>query len=178
MAMTLPDVPSLNAGYVADSTDMNAMAYAAQFALNKPYSRVHATTTQTITSTTGTPVNYDTIDFDPDGMYSSGNPGRLTVQTPGYYKFRQMCNCGNVGANVYMLVTTGSNNPIGAGNTFTQYSGYVLGTTNGALGGSGILDAYMFPGDYCAVMLLRPAGTMTTVLTDVGSWFSLEWKSM
>jgi hypothetical protein len=193
---TLPTIPTLSpnvgngalssgAGYVVTVADMNNMAACASFALAKPVCRVHATSTQAITSTTlpGTPVNYQAVDQDPDGMYSGSNPGRLTIQTPGFYKARYMCNAGSFGVNAGIQITTGPNNPAGAGNTVPSngsgsWPSYTLGTTDGACSGGGILQTYLFAGDYVQACLVRPAGSMTTAITDVGSWLSLEWVSI
>lgn len=47
--------------------------------------RVRRTTDQTISNNTGTPLSYDTVDFDTVGMWSNTNPTRLTCQRAGIY---------------------------------------------------------------------------------------------
>lgn len=188
MTMALPVIPTVDgvpfpAGHVVTGDEMNALAYACTFAMNRPFSRVHATTTQVIPTFPGF-MNYDTVDQDPDGMFSISNPGRLTIQTPGYYKVRYMCNLGSVGGNAFARVTTGPNNPVGNAVTsstapYSQWGAYTLGTASGgACGASGILNQYLFAGDIVQILAGRPAGTMTTITTNVGSWFSLEWVSI
>jgi hypothetical protein len=183
--VNLPSIPQHDgvpfpAGRVVTADEMNALSYACTFAMNPPDTRVHATTTQSLSSG-GTFVNYDTIDYDADGMFSISTPGRLTVQTAGFYKVRYMVNVGAFGCNAFVQTTTGPNNPAGSSRVSqAQWGAYVLGggPANGAMGASGILKQYMFAGDYCQVTAMRPAGAVTTILTDVGSWLSLEFVSI
>lgn len=183
--MQLPSIPEQDgvpfpAGHVVTGAEMSALAYACTFAMNKPFTRVHATATQTLVNT-GSFVNWDTVDYDADSMFDIGSPGRLTVQTAGYYKVRYMVNVGAFGCNAAVVTTTGPNNPAGSARVSAQQWGsYVLGGSpaNGAMGGAGILKQYMFAGDYCQVVAERPAGSVTTILTDVGSWMSLEFVSI
>lgn len=182
--MALPSIPTFDGvpfpvGRVVTADDMNALAYCCQFAMNKPYTRVHATSTQSIPSATPVAINFQAADQDSDGMWASGSPGLLTIQTPGYYKVRYAVGAPNSGCNGFIQGLTGANNPAGSGQTIApQWGSYFLGTTAvGCLGASGIIKQYLFPGDTLSVMFSRPAGAIVTILTDVPPWFSLEWVS-
>lgn len=186
MTMNLPSIPTVDGqpfpvGHVVTADEMNALAYCCQFAMNKPLTRVHATSTQSIPSGTPVAINFQVADMDIDGMFDSGSPGQLTIQTPGYYKARYMVGAGNFGCNGFIQGTTGANNPAGSGlNIAAQWMSYNLGGSpaNGALGASGIIKQYLFAGDSMRVMFSRPAGAVSTILTDVAPWFSLEWVSI
>lgn len=51
-----------------------------------PACRVYATSNQTITNNVSTPLNFDTVRFDTDGIFQKTTfPTRLTCRTPGIY---------------------------------------------------------------------------------------------
>ncbi len=180
MAMTIPTIPSLPAGYIVQPGDLNNIAAGCTFLLGKPLSRVHqASSGQSIAVSPGTKVNWDTVDFDPDGMYSVGSPSQLTIQTPGFYKIRymvQMTASTNIG-NAYVLVTTGSGNPAGAGITQQCWGSYAWGITSYAMCASGILPGYLYASDFVQITAV-PNTAATTFISDVASFISLELVSI
>lgn len=50
-----------------------------------PALRLRRTNAQTITNTTNTPVSWDTIDSNPDNMFTLVSPTQITIQTAGSY---------------------------------------------------------------------------------------------
>jgi hypothetical protein len=186
--MIVPTLTAMPAGYVAQPADMNALSTAATFLLKRPISRVHAGTAQTITSAGGY-VAFNTKDYDIDGMWSSGSNARLTVQTPGWYKFRLGITGGSVPFNVAIASITGANNP--SGNNVTsawRWGGWAYtATTNAAANLQGLWPYYLYSGDALAVwaqnasssitLVAGPNGASTGTTGNGGSFFGLEWIS-
>ena len=120
MSMTIPAIPSLPAGHVVTLAEMQALTGAATFLLSKPIALVEQVAgSQTITTSFAAFTGFTLagVIYDPDGMWSSTNPGRLTVQTPGWYKVRYAVNCGTAANTLVADIqsTTGPNNPAGSG---------------------------------------------------------------
>lgn len=177
--MTIPQLTPVPVGYVAQLADLQAMTSACTFLLGKPISRVHtAIAGQSLPASTFTAINFDTVDFDPDGMWASGNPSRLTVQTPGFYKARYgVCQTG-VTATAELMVTTGANNPAGAGVTAPYYDCYLVGhSASPVQGAAGVIPQYMYAADYAQV-IFDPASAATVSITSYISFFGLELVSI
>jgi hypothetical protein len=182
MAMTIPVVPSLPAGHVATDTEMNSLAAACTFLLGKPTARVHDSLGTLAIGTSATTVPFNVKDYDTDGMWSSGANTRLTIQTPGWYKFRYgIVTAGGNAVNTKMRSTTGTSNPAGSGITSgDHWPGYTASNTTfvGAAGCSGIWPYYLYAGDFLFVVALADTAGNTTNNTVVGSFFSLEFVSV
>lgn len=182
MAMTIPVIPSTPAGHIATDGDMNAMAAACTFLLTKPTVRVHDAAGGLAIGTTATTIPFNTKDYDTDGMWATGTNTRLTIQTPGWYKFRySIATAGSHAVNTKMRSTTGPNNPAGSGVTSgDHWGGYTasLATFVGAGGCSGIWPFYLYAGDFLFVVALADAAGNTTNNSVVGSFFSLEFVSV
>lgn len=189
MSMTIPTIPALPAGYVVQLADMQNLAAAATFALNKPYARVYDATGGVAILTTPTLVTYTNASFDPDGMWSVTNPNRLTIQTPGWYKVRHSTNAGTSKTHVaWAISTTGANNPAGSGITSSPYWGGYCNGVSGAQGArphaAGIWPFYLYAGDYVQIQVQANATGNSTGTgapgggTVGGSWFSLEMVSI
>jgi hypothetical protein len=175
----LPALTPVPAGYIVTAADLNNMAYACTFLMNKPIARVHdATGGQTIAAAGNTAIIFDTKDFDTDGMWSSSTPTQLTIQTPGYYHVRFMVNQAPATATAWVLVTTGANNPAGQGITNIYYDGYVIAVSNiGACGAAGVLPQYLYALDFVQVFC-RSNVSSTTFGGTTGPFFSLEYVSL
>lgn len=179
--MNLPDIPALDAGHVATADEMNALAYACTFGLTKPVAQVVASTARAIGTSPGA-VQFDSANFDYDGMWSATTPARLTISTPGWYKARYSIVTGNTQAyNTFITSTTGSGNPQGPGiNSPELIPGYAVGIS--ALPATGISASrpwpyYLYSGDYLQVWVFASAANSTAV-TPCGSTFSLEYVSI
>lgn len=185
--MNIPTLPDLAAGEVVAAADLNNIASACTFLLGKPIARIHDITGGLSIVGSASVVTYTTKDFDTDGMWSSGAASRLTVQTPGWYKVRYSVQIagGIASSTAYspnVLVQTGANNPQGSGVQFTCLQGG--GSEGGSglttfAGASGIIPAYMYPGDFVRVQISASA-TGTHTGADAGmpySFFSMEFAS-
>lgn len=185
MTMTIPTIPNMPAGYVAQAADLNNLAYAAQFLLTRPIARISDTSgTQTI-GTSAAAISFNTVTFDPDTMYNSGTPTRLTVQTPGFYKISYLVNAFSSGTsismNAFATITTGTGNPAGSGVTTNCWAG---GGAGGATGqricarATGILPFYMYAGDFVTVSANAAATGNTLSVNSFNSFLALELVSI
>jgi hypothetical protein len=175
----IPALTPVPAGYVVQAADLNNMAYACTFLMNKPIARVHAVTAgQSIVAAGNTSIIFDTKDFDTDGMWNASTPTQLTIQTPGYYHVRFGVNAASGVMNAWSLVTTGANNPAGQGLTNIYYDGYVIPVSNmGACGASGVIPQYLYTLDFVMIQA-RTSTTSTTFGSTIGPYFSLEYVSI
>jgi hypothetical protein len=182
MALTIPVIPDLPAGHIATAAEMNQLASAATFLLGKPLVRVFdGTGGYSIASPM---LCWDTKSYDTDAMWSSVNKDRLTVQTPGWYKF--WCGITTNGAassvEFFMRSTTGSNNPLGSGiNSTSNWEAATVSTSSSpfsAIRVSGIWPYYMYSGDYLTVRGIQTGAASNTYITGVpASFFAMEWVS-
>lgn len=185
MAMTIPTIPTLPAGYIVTATDMNNLASAATFLLTKPIARVHDGAGSTAIGTSNTYIPFNTKDFDTDGMWSSGSPTLLTIQTPGFYKVEYMIDVlGTVAPGsmqTAVTITTGSNNPAGSGLTSTCWEGYACGTDTTSFRlaphAAGVIPWYLYALDTVSVWAVESATGMTTS-TSFPSYLALELVSI
>lgn len=133
-----------------------------------PFWRLYKTVTQTIPATTLTVVNMGTVAVDTDGV-SNGNGA--TIATRGIYDTTATVavtpNATNNILRLYFRITTGANNPLGAGvikiygtcskgagtDTSRQISHTINGTT----------PIVVYPLDQIQVMAFA-GGALTTVL--------------
>lgn len=179
MSLTIPVVPDLPAGHIVTSGEMNQLADAATFLLGKPV--VHVKDGTGGYAIASPMVCWDTKSFDTDGMWSSSNKDRLTVQTPGWYKFWAGITTNGNGNNAefFMRSTTGSNNPQGAGvNSTSNWEAAAISNNVSPFTSfrvSGIWPYYLYAGDFLTV---RGTGSSNTYITSVPpSFFGMEWVS-
>jgi len=174
---TLP-LPTLPAGSIATAAQLNELAAAANFLLNKPIARVHdGAGSQSIAVTpSNTVIKFANRDIDnvAPGMWSSSATDRLTIQTAGWHKVRYgVSTNATKSVNTYVQQVCGSNNPLGAGSTVGPYwPGY---TVQGYAGASGVWPAYLYAGDYLQVHAFADSGGALTEAAISPSFFSLEW---
>lgn len=86
--MELPNLSMWDAGTQHDETTFNAVSDVLNFLLAPPECRVDQTSAQSIPTgvTTATAITFDTLVKDTDGMWDSGHPTYITIQTPGWYE--------------------------------------------------------------------------------------------
>jgi hypothetical protein len=86
--MELPNISAWNAGAEHDEDMFNAVSYAINFLLAPPECRVNQTSAQSIANntTTATAISFNSASIDNDGMWNSGTPTYITIQTPGWYE--------------------------------------------------------------------------------------------
>lgn len=181
MAMVLPTLPSLPAGYIVQQPDMNDLAYCCTFLLGKPISSVYDSAGSQALSTSAVAISWGSINFDPDGMWSSGAKTQLTIQTPGWYKIRYNIYASGAGSTLqtYAVSTTGANNPAGSGQTSADcWPSYceTVSSPGGGCGASGVWPFYLYAGDYIQVYAIAGATGGSTVAG--ASALSLEFVSL
>lgn len=164
MAMTIPVLTPVPAGYVVQLSDLQAMTSACTFLMTKPLARIHmASSGQSLPTGSGTAITFNTVDFDTDGTWNSGSPTRLTIQTPGFYKVRYTVGLGtSTSGNSWVQVTTGTNNPAGSGVLSQCYGAYATVTAS-QLGSAGIIPQYLYALDYIQVYYAGTAATTVGV---------------
>ena len=172
--MTIPTIPSLPAGYVAQLADLQNLAAAATFALNKPIMYAVDNTGGMAITTSWLSISFTTTFYDPDGIWAAGSPKRLTIQTPGWYKLSYGVNVGSVGGvfNSAVRSTTGSNNPQGSGVTSNYaWGGYadVSSGNIGYCGATGDWPYYLYQGDYLQVFVKAAAAGASTGTSAPGT---------
>jgi hypothetical protein len=187
--MTIPTIPSLQAGQVVQLSDLQNLASAATFALTKPMTKVRDNTGGAAIGTSFAAVSFTAAVFDTDGMWASGNPTRLTIQTPGWYTVRYGINVGATSGSYSACVasTAGANNVLTAGTVSSNYWGsYGVGNSslNTWIRSAGDWPFYLYIGDYLQVYVQADAtgGSTGTAApggaTTGGSYFSLELVSI
>src|SRR5712691_5416061 len=185
---TVPAVPAFTAGSHPDYTVLNALGYAVSFALSPPKAILQQTSVapvsggQSIAITTATAIIWTVAAVNSDGGWSAGtNPSRYTAQTPGYYwldaVWQSTAETAGSYRGAFFRVTTGVNNPGGAGLTTSFGSSRAPNVTsatgvNYTAAGASMLSPFLYLADY--VELMAYAGhAETTGFTDGGSYMSV-----
>lgn len=182
MTLAIPTVPRLPAGYIVQQADLNNIAQAVTFLTTKPIARVQSNALGTAISTSRIDIPWDTMLFDTDGMWNAGNPTRLTVNTPGWFKVRYAVSCTSTSTvtNFGVQSVSGASNPGGPGNVSAVYWGSdSVGATGGdhPAGGGGVWPFYLWAGDYLKVTGLG-SGADAVTITAPFSFFSVEYISI
>lgn len=189
---TVPTVPTFTAGSVVGDTDLNNLGYAVSFLLAPPkvaLQQVNASPFsggQSIPATTATAIGWNSAITNPDGAWSSGSNTRVTAQTPGYYLCEAVwqstaeTSAGYRGG--YFRVTTGVNNPGGAGVT-TSFGAARAPNVTSATGvnytaaGCALISPYLYVLDYVEFMAYS-SHAETTGFTDGGSYLTATLVSL
>ena len=189
---TVPSVPTFSAGTSPTYTTLNNLGYAVSFALQPPRAVLQQTNIapvsggQSISITTDTAIIFTVAVLDSDTGWSTSNRTRYTAQTPGYFRFDAVWQATAETTASYrgarFRVTTGVNNPGGAGLTSSFGSQRLpnvtsaTGTNYTAIGCSGI-SPLLYVLDY--VELIAYAGhAETTGFTDGGSYMTATLVSL
>jgi hypothetical protein len=161
---------------------MNQLANACTFLLTKPIARVRDTAGGAAITATAAAVAFNTKDTDTDGMWATGANTRLTINTPGWYKFRYaIATVGGHAVATKLRSTTGPNNPAGNGiGSGDHWGGYCpsIAAFAGAAGVSGIWPFYLYVGDFLQVFVIADTLGNTFDVSQVGSFFALEFVSI
>jgi hypothetical protein len=155
---TVPTVPSFTFEETPTTGILNQLASCVTWLNTLPaYALLEETSTTSVAASTFTALPWPTKITDRDSGWSSGSNTMYTAQTPGYYAvsagiaFAVNGNGSRIG---YFQVTTGSNNPGGAGNTT------IFGTTANSPANASTVDCvlalgttspYLYVGDYLQV---------------------------
>lgn len=189
---TVPTVPTFTAGSVVTDTDLNDLGYAVSFLLAPPKAVLQQTNVapvsggQAIAATTATAVIWTSAINNGDSAWSAGNPTRFTAQTPGYYLFEAVwqstaeTSSGYRGG--YFQVTTGANNPGGAGLT-TSFGAARAANVTSASGvnytaiGCAMISPLLYVLDYVEFFAYS-SHAETTGFTDGGSYMTATLASL
>lgn len=154
-----PAPPVQYAGRLATSADMNSLAQTALYLRRPPMVVAQSATSGTGQSMTSTPAG---VQFtggvlrDTDGFFAPANNTRLTVRTPGFYRVRYSVPFDVAAQNCQCMarVTTGSNNPAGAGVTSSWWYAWAgaANSINGCACGGGIIPVYLYVLDYVEIL--------------------------
>jgi hypothetical protein len=188
----VPTVPTFTAGSSPSYTLLNELGTAVSFLLAPPKAILQQTNAspfsggQAISATTATAIGWNNAIVNSDSGWASGNNTRYTAQTPAYYLFEAVwqstseTSAGYRGA--YFRVTTGSNNPGGAGNT-TSFGASRPPNVTSATGadytavGAAMLSPYLYVLDY--VELIAYSSHAETVgFSDGGSYMTVTLVSI
>lgn len=189
---TVPTVPAFTAGAVVTAATLNQLGQAVSFLLQPPQVVLEQVNSspfsggQSIAATTATAIGWNSAIANPDSAWSSGNNTRVTAQTPGYYLFSAVwqaaaeTSAGYRGG--YFRVTTGSNNPGGAGVTTSFGAVRVPNVTsisgvNYSAVGSSCISPYLYVLDYVE-FIAYSSHSETTGFTDGGSWLTATLVSL
>ena len=189
---TVPAVPTFTAGSAPAYTVLNQLGAAVQFLLTPPKAVLQQTNVapvsggQSVAITTDTAIIWTVAISNGDSAWSAGNPARFTVQTPGYYLLEGTWQSTAETTASYrgarFRITTGVNNPGGAGLTSSFGSTRVANVTsatgvNYTAVGAAMISPFLYVLDY--VELIAYAGhAETTGFTDGGSFLTATLVSL
>lgn len=188
----VPVVPTFTAGSDPTAAVLNQLGYAVSFLLQPPKAVLQQTNVapvsggQSIAAVTATAVIWTVAINNGDSAWSSGNPTRFTAQTPGYYLFEAVwqstaeTTAGYRGA--FFQVTTGSNNPGGAGLT-TPFGSSRPPNVTSATGvnytatGAALISPFLYVLDYVE-LIAYSSHAETTGFADGGSYLTATLVSL
>jgi hypothetical protein len=100
---TIPTLKTWNAGETVTAATLNAnMRDPGNFYKAVPAAYAYMTAAAAITTAaTWQVVALDTENYDNDGMYTTGTPGRITIVTPGLYFIEGQVRYANVSSGTY-----------------------------------------------------------------------------
>lgn len=182
---TIPPVPVFPAGRAATGAAMQALATATTYVLSgKPEAQLTQNATQSLTNSTQTAIAWQSKITDRDGGWSSGSNTRYTAQTRGLYQLAAcICYAANAtGSREAMFrITTGANNPAGAGVT-TTFGFTSLPPSSGvtAVPAASLTPQLMYVADYVEVLgWQNSGGALSTTLTGAQgpSFFTIALAS-
>lgn len=189
---TVPTVPTFTAGSVVTDVTLNDLGYAVSFLLGPPKAILQQTTAspyasgQSISATTATAIGWNNVIEDSDSGWSSANRTRYTAQTPGYFMCEAVWQSTNETTSgyrgAYFRVTSGSNNPGGAGNTTSFGSSRPPNVTSSTGAdytavGTAMVSPYLYVLDYVE-LIAYSSHAETTGFTDGGSMMTVTLVSL
>ncbi len=188
----VPVVPTFTAGSVVTAAALNQLGAAVQFLLTPPKAVLQQTSVapvlggQSVAAVTATAIIWTVAINNGDSAWSAVNPTRFTAQTPGYYLFEAVwqstaeTSAGYRGG--FFQVTTGANNPGGAGLTTAFGSARAANVTSASGAnytaiGSALISPYLYVADY-AEFFAYSSHAETTGFADGGSYLTATLVSL
>ena len=189
---TVPSVPTFTAGSTPSYATLNNLGYAVQFALTPPRAVLQQTNVapvsggQAISATTDTAIIFTVAVLDSDSGWSTSNRTRYTAQTPGCFRFDAVWQASAETSSGYrgarFRITTGANNPGGAGNISSFGSARLMNVTsasgvNYTAIGCSMISPYLYIADYVELVAYS-SHTETTGFADGGSYMTATLVSL
>lgn len=179
----LPTLPSPTVGNILEPADLNNMAACVTFLMAKPIGRWESASVGQSVTGTAAAIQFDTENYDFDGIWVIGNPTKFIIVTPGWYKLRYsvVTTSTSLTTTTYVQATSGSNNPGGGGNTFGPFWGSdETGSAGGSKGTgcSGLWPYYLYAGDYLQLFAASSGTDAVDAVTAIPTFFALEYISM
>jgi hypothetical protein len=168
---TIPAVPSFTFQEVPPDAVLNQLASCVTFVATLPaYAELQGG--PTLTTATATALAWPVKVTDRDSGWSSGSNTRYTAQTGGYYDLSAgvvfTSNAAGYRA-AWFQVTTGANNPGGAGNsTIFGYKGTSADPSGTTMISLGITSPYLYDLDYLQVFAFQNSGG--NLATGTNQW--------
>lgn len=188
----VPTVPTFTAGSSPSYATLNQLGYAVSFLLQPPKAVLQQINAapfsggQAIAATTATAIGWNSAISNSDSAWSAANNTRVTCQTPGYYLFEAVwqstaeTSSGYRGA--FFQVTTGANNPGGAG-LITPFGSSRPPNVTSATGvnytavGAALISPYLYVLDYVE-LIAYSSHAETTGFADGGSYLTATLVSL
>lgn len=180
--MELPSLQPWSAGMEHDEDAFNAVTYALNFLLDPPECRVNQTSTQSIPNVS--PVTYLTFNSaskDNDGMWDSGHPTYITIQTSGWYEI-EWAVCWATKADTTLraqpLMVNGAT-ALSAGYAYNSYLN--TGGTNPQTSWS--YDMFLSEGDQLAIGVVQLTGASLSTassgsIKNQQTFLHVRWASL
>lgn len=174
---TVPTVPSFVTGETPSIAKMNQLASCVSFINSAPAFAQLTSSATAFTTNTVTALSWAKV-TDRDGGFSGGSPTRYTAQTPGYYNCDALVSfAANVTGDrfAYFQVTTGANNPGGAGHT-TAFGGCCVQAAPSGVTNMTIcqLSPYLYLLDYVEVYGYQQSGGNL----NCSGWWQMTFESL
>lgn len=189
---TVPVVPTFTAGSSPAAATLNNLGYAVQFALTPPRAILQQTNVapvsggQSILATTDTAITWTVAVLDSDTGWSAANPTRYTCATPGYFRFDAVWQATAETTSGYrgarFRITTGANNPGGAG-LVSSFGSQRLPNVTSATGtnytavGCSMISPLLYIADYVE-LIAYSSHAETTGFADGGSYMTATLVSL
>lgn len=164
--MQVPNPTRWTAGMLHDEVLFNEVSDALTFLLNPPEAEVHQTVVQSIPNgtTTATPITLDTVTTDNDGMFSAGQPTRLTINTPGWYECFYAVHWASKADNTIRSMGIALNGVLAIGSLIGYYDHVNDSGTTPEVWVT--YDAYFKVGDYVQLGVLQGSGAALSTASD------------
>lgn len=182
--MQLPNVQQWNSGMIHDEVLFNDLQYAMTFLLSPPEAEIHQTAAQSIPNgtTTGTPITFDSVTKDNDGMWNASAPTRLTINTTGWYELEWAVHWAAVSDDTIRIQAVSLNGALAIGSLIGYYD-HVNASGTATPEVRVCYDYFLNAGDYIQLAVMQGTGSSLstassgTVATDQ-TFLRARWSSM
>ena len=184
--VSVPSVPTENAGVVSSASDLNAWSAACTWLLGSgsntmPVFFLQQGTAQGLTTSFAGITNYSSsaaIFKDNAGGFSGGTPNRYTVQLAGFYTINWGISVvsGASYIEAYGVCFTGASNPYNPSSfAIFHHQTRNVGTTDAFVSGRGLVPFYLVAGDFIEIQ--ARVGVAANTDTAWPSFLAGQWVS-